>query len=50
VAHAALRLRQEDCEFDDSLSFLARPCLKKQREREGEREKDFWIMKSEDSF
>jgi hypothetical protein len=34
------RLRQEDHEFKASLGCMERPCLKKPKEREGEREKD----------
>jgi hypothetical protein len=33
-----MKLRQENCKFQDSLGYLARPCLKKKKRKEGSKE------------
>jgi hypothetical protein len=40
VIPALRKLRKEDCEFKASMGYIARPCLKTQRGREKENEKN----------
>jgi hypothetical protein len=38
------RLRQEDNELEDSLSYIVRPCFKEEKIRRKRKEKNLWIL------
>jgi hypothetical protein len=40
IISAFRRLRQEEQEFEASLSYIVRPCQKRERKRERERERN----------